>query len=177
MITALTIIALLSAVTFAGCGSDGEENDKPTYITGDEVDDDTGTGGEDTDVTDDNSKNLVIPVTELTTSAKFFGITVDNTYMEIIAFKSGAAYRTAFNTCQVCYGSRKAYYKQSGSYLVCQNCTSKFALSKVGLAIGSDTCSPYPILETDRILDGDNIIISYDFLVKAKNLFKIWKVS
>lgn len=181
MLTILTLVMLLSLIPFTGCNTNESDSDTPSYVTGDEVDGDTGSSddiGSDEDTGEvNNSKNLVISVSDLTTSAKFFGITVDGTYMEVIAFKSGSSYRTAFNTCQVCYGSRRAYYKQSGSYLVCQNCGNKFALSNVGLKTGSYTCSPYPILDTDRTIDGDNIIITYDFLVKAKNMFKNWKVT
>ena len=175
MLTILTLVMLLSIFPFTGCNTDESQSDALTYVTGDVIEDDTGSG-EDIDEAD-KSKNLVIPLSALTTDAQFFGITVDETYMEVIAFKYGTSYRTAFNTCQVCYGSRTAYYRQSGSYLVCQFCGSKFLLSNAGLKISSYTCCPYPILDTDRTTDDENIIITYDFLVKSKNMFKTWKVT
>ncbi|MGN0806125.1 MAG: Fe-S-containing protein [Candidatus Coproplasma sp.] len=180
MLTFLTFITLLSLTAFTGCNTN-EEYDEPTYVTGDVIADVTGsdedTGSEEDADELDNSKNLVISLSALTTDAQFFGIIVDETYMEVIAFKYGTSYRTAFNTCQVCYGSRKAYYIQSGSNLVCQNCGNRFALSNVGLKSSSYTCSPYPILDTDRTTDDENIIITYNFLVKSKNMFKNWKVT
>lgn len=171
LILSITVIVL----PVFGC-ADGNENvsDEPEYITGDEITDaEDGTDGDG----DTSVKDLVIPLSDITTNAGFFGITVDGTYMEVIALKYGSSYRTSFNTCRVCYGMRTAYYKQSGSYLVCQYCGSKFALSKVGVNSAGYSCSPYPVLSSDRTLTEDSIIIPYSFLVSSKNLFKTWKVS
>ena len=172
----MTFITVFGVATFAGCGKDDKETSAPPGpITGDEVTEDPDTEDKTEDGQDHD--DLVIPISSLTTDAKFFGVTVGGTYMEVIAYKYASTYRTAFNTCQVCYGSRTAYFKQSGNYLVCQNCKNKFALSDVGLQTSMYTCSPYPILESDRTVDGDNIIISYEFLVQTRNLFKTWKVT
>lgn len=173
-------------LSVSGCSDNEEQSERQSsdWVTGDDVEssDSSVTNGlensDDTEQdTDGKTNDLIIPLSSLTTNAQFFGITVEGTYLEVIAFRSGASYRTAFNTCQVCYGSRKAYYKQSGSYLVCQNCGNKFALSKVGITVSAYTCNPYPILEGDRTVTDDSIIISYEFLVESKNLFKTWKVS
>lgn len=121
------------------------------------------------------TSDLVIPLSDITTTAKFYGVTIDGTYMEIIAVKYDDSYRTAFNTCQVCYGSSKAYFKQSGSYLVCQNCGNRFAMAQVGVQSGG--CNPYPIFETDRSQTSDSLVIPYSFLVNCKSIFANWKTS
>lgn len=173
-------------LSVSGCSDNKKQNESQSsgLVTGDAVesgDSSVSNGSENSHDTeqdaDEKTNDLVIPVSSLTTNAQFFGIVVDGTYLEVIAFRSGSSYRTAFNTCQVCYGSSRAYYKQSGSYLVCQNCGNKFALSKVGITASAYTCNPYPILEGDRTVTDDSIIISYEFLVESKNLFKTWKVS
>lgn len=180
LILSITVIVLPVFSVLGGC-SDGNESvsDEPDYITGDEIggDETTDTEGGTDGGGDTSVKDLVISLSDVTTNANFFGVTVDGVYMEVIALKYGSSYRTSFNTCRVCYGMRTAYYKQSGSYLVCQYCGSKFALSKVGVNSAGYSCSPYPILSSDRTLTEDSIIIPYSFLVSSKNLFKTWKVT
>lgn len=158
-------LALIFCTAFAlsGCSDDSSN---PSHITGDEVED--GDGGQ---------SDLEIKLADLTESVQFFGINVDGTYMEVMAFISGSSYRTAFNTCQSCYGSRNAYYVQSGNYLVCQNCGSRFSLSKVGVTAPSNACNPYPITGTNRTVTEDSIVITYEYLSKCKNLFRTWKVT
>lgn len=192
----LAVLAALTMVLFtafaSGCTDGGDDGEFASQagnglLTGDEVDgsqteenngttDSVDPSTDSTTDTEDLSKALIIPISSLTTSARFFGTYVDGTYMEVIAFKSGSSYRTAFNTCQVCYStSRRAYYVQSGSNLVCQECGSKFALSQVGVNRTSKTCSPYTILSSERMDTNDSLIIPYSYLVSAKNLFKTWK--
>lgn len=160
-------IAFLCALTFAGCSeSDGAVIGNYVVDGGEE----SGTAEE--DGSDAEESGLKIAKAELTSSAQFFGITVNGTYMEVIALVYNSAYRTAFNTCQVCYGSSKAYYKQSGSYLVCQNCGSKTALSKVGTS--STSCNPYPILEIKRADTDEYVVIPDSYLISQVKLFRNW---
>ena len=182
-------LALLFLTVFAsGCAAKNDkehESETTKRLVGDVVGTPEETDGENlpegetgNDASkDDLSKSLVIPIAELSEDAKFYEITVDGIYMEIIAFKVGNEFRTAFNTCQVCYGSPRAYYVQQGSELVCMNCGNRFALSNVGIKTNSVTCSPYPILAGDRKNVNDSMIIPYDFLVKAKAMFRTWKVA
>ena len=123
------------------------------------------------------TNDLVIPLSELTTNAGFFGIVVDGTYIEVIAFRVGTDdYRTVFNTCQVCYSSGRGYYTQSGSNLRCANCGNTYALSRVGLATSvTGGCSPYPIFNSQRTVTDDAIILSYDFLLGCRNIFRSWR--
>lgn len=119
---------------------------------------------------------LTIDLKELTTSARFYSVEVDGTTMEVIALlDSSGEVRTAFNTCQVCYGSSRAYYVQSGDYLVCQNCGNRFSMDQVGIQSGG--CNPWPILESDRTLTDDTLSISYETLAAAKALFATWKTD
>ena len=53
---------------------------------------------------------LVIPLSQISGTAAFFPVEVDGTAMEVIAVRDSAGkVRTAFNTCQICYGSGRGY--------------------------------------------------------------------
>jgi uncharacterized membrane protein len=121
-------------------------------------------------------KDLVIPVAEITANATFYPVDIDGTRLEVIAVKApDGTIRTAFNTCQVCYGSGRGFYKQSGTVLVCQNCGNRFRMSQVEVRSGG--CNPVPIFAQNKTVDATNITISKDFLVQAKSIFARWKRS
>lgn len=127
------------------------------------------------DSSDNSGNDIVINKSEITGTVKFIPTKVGRTSMEIIAVKaSDDTIRTAFNTCQVCNGSAKAYYKQDGEMIVCQNCGNRFSTDLVGFERGG--CNPIPILKEDKTDNGDTITISQEFLAKNKGLFTYnWK--
>jgi uncharacterized membrane protein len=95
--------------------------------------------------------------------------------MEVMAVQaSDGTIRTAFNTCQVCNGSPRAYFKQEGKSVVCQNCGNVFSLDMIEVQRGG--CNPVPIKKDDKVEDGDTITISGEFLEQYKDLFPSnWK--
>lgn len=118
--------------------------------------------------------DLVIPLSEVSDKANFYSYDADGTKLEVIAVKaSDGSIRTAFNTCQVCYGSGKGYYEQEGDELVCQNCGNRFSADDVEVTKGG--CNPVPIQEADKTVDDSNITISKAYLTSAKELFANWK--
>ena len=118
--------------------------------------------------------DLVIPVSELSETIRIYPVTVDGLEMEVLAAKdSDGTVRTAFNTCQVCNGSRKAYFAEEGDHVVCQNCGNSFGREDVGVLSGG--CNPYPIFAGDRQDSEDSVRISYDYLSSASGLFERWK--
>lgn len=118
--------------------------------------------------------DLVIPVSELSETIRIYPVTVDGLQMEVLAAKdSDGTVRTAFNTCQVCNGSRKAYFAEEGDHVVCQNCGNSFGREDVGGLSGG--CNPYPIFAEDRQDSEDSVRISYDYLSSASGLFERWK--
>lgn len=119
-------------------------------------------------------ESLTIPVSEVTEEASFFPIEVDGTQMEVIAVRDGdGVVRTAFNTCQICYGSGRGYYVQQGDAFICQNCGNRFTVDQVEVESGG--CNPWPIFEEDKIVTDESIEISYDFLLASKEIFSNWK--
>lgn len=127
-------------------------------------------------VTIASGESLVIPTADITADASFYPVEVDGINMEVIAVKdSEGNIRTAFNTCQICYGSGRGYYVQSGNYLVCQNCGNRFSMDQVEIESGG--CNPWPIFDKNKTVTADEISISYDFLVESQGIFANWKIN
>ncbi|MGC4019057.1 MAG: DUF2318 domain-containing protein [Muricomes sp.] len=120
--------------------------------------------------------SLEIPVSELSSTVKFYPVKADGVNMEVLAVKdSEGKIRTAFNTCQVCYGSGRGYYKQSGDKLVCQNCGNQFTVNQVEVQSGG--CNPWPIFDENKTVTDETVSISYDYLKEATQIFANWKTD
>ncbi len=118
--------------------------------------------------------DIVIPVSEISETAKFYPAKIDDIELEAMAVKApDGSIRTAFNTCQVCYTSGRGYYVQEGDVLVCQNCGNRFAMDDVEVTRGG--CNPVPISEEYKTVSDDSITISKDFLAEATIIFQKWK--
>lgn len=121
-------------------------------------------------------ENLVIPISEVTETAKFYSVNINGTEMEVIAVKDSTGnIRTAFNTCQICYDSGRGYYKQDGNSLICQNCGNRFTVNQIEVETGG--CNPYPIFDKNKTITEDSITISYEFLEQSRKIFSNWKTS
>ncbi|MDR1410377.1 MAG: DUF2318 domain-containing protein [Oscillospiraceae bacterium] len=121
-------------------------------------------------------ESLVIPVGEISGTAKFYPIIVAGTKMEVLAVKApDGTIRTAFNTCEVCYDSGRGYYKQQGDVLICQNCGNRFKTSQVEVA--ANGCNPYPIFAANKTVTNETITISYQFLSESTKVFANWNKS
>jgi predicted small secreted protein len=113
---------------------------------------------------------LAIPVGEITGEVKYYNANVDDVPVEVLAVKAqDGTIRTAYNTCQVCNGSPKAYFVQKDDVLECQNCGNQFPMERVGIIAGG--CNPVPIMEEERSVTADSITIPYETLTEAKILF------
>ncbi len=117
---------------------------------------------------------IVINKKDITTKAKFYPYALNGKNMEVFAVRaSDGTIRTALNTCQVCYGSGRGYYRQEGSVFVCQNCGNRFSLDQIEKIKGG--CNPIPILGKDKTDSGDSIGISKDYLASVMPYFARWK--
>ncbi len=114
--------------------------------------------------------NVVIDTTNISKIATFYTYTIDDVEIEFFAVKaSDGTIRMAFNTCQVCSPSPKAYFKQSGTNFICQNCKNSFATDNIGVEKGG--CNPIPITEDDRVDSENTITITKDFIESYKDSF------
>lgn len=117
--------------------------------------------------------DIIITLQDITETATFYPASINGTELEVIAVKApDGTIRTAFNTCQVCYGSGRGYYEQEGDQLVCQNCGNQFGMGDVEVARGG--CNPVPISNEYKKEDDKTITISKDFLTKATVIFENW---
>jgi uncharacterized membrane protein len=79
---------------------------------------------------------------------------------------SDGVVRAAFDACDVCWESGKGY-KQSGDFMICQNCGRRFQSAKVNAVTGG--CNPSALTRT--IKDG-KVFISFQALNEGARLFK-----
>lgn len=119
----------------------------------------------------DEDGNAIINQDEITSKATFFIYTLnENTKIRLFAVKSSdGVIRTAFNTCQVCNPSPKAYFEQEGNNFICQNCGNSFPANKIGIEKGG--CNPIPITNDEKTVEGNKIIIKKEFIEQYKDNF------
>jgi uncharacterized membrane protein len=121
-------------------------------------------------------QDLVIRMGDITENAVFYPVDIEGTRLEVLAVRApDGTVRTAFNTCQVCYGSGRGFYKQQGAVLVCQNCGNRFRMNQVEVRSGG--CNPVPIFPQQKTVTDTSITISQEFLRQAKQIFARWKRS
>ena len=90
--------------------------------------------------------------------------------MELVAVKdSNDNIDIAFNTCQVCNGSPKAYFVWKNNKLICENCGNTFSLKTIGQS--SEGCNPMAISDSEVTKIDNGIQISKAFLSENENLF------
>lgn len=157
---AVVLVAAVAVTAFMKTGDSGEKGAGGSASAGSQT---ISEGG-----------SLVIPVSEVSTTARFYPVEVDGTEMEIIAVEdSEGNIRTAFNTCQICYSSGRGYYVQDGDALVCQNCKNRFTVDQVEIESGG--CNPWPIFPENKTVTDEFISISYEYLHEATRIFANWK--
>ena len=119
----------------------------------------------------DESGYLSIDIDDLSDEVSYYNYEVNGTAVLLMALKDkdGSAH-IAFNTCQSCSPSPKAYYLQSGDKLICQNCKFEFTAEQVGLTHGG--CNPWPV---DGIEFTDNrIMIPVTSIESMASVFENW---
>jgi uncharacterized membrane protein len=181
LVPALLVVCM--AGMLAGCGGDQPSADAQSGNTASEANE---TGASDPSTTAADQANhapatpegqpIVIPISELSDQARFYPTTVDGLAVEVLAVQApDGSYRTALNTCQVCYDSGYGYYIQDGDVLVCQNCGNQFPMAAVEIESGG--CNPVPIFDELKEVTGDSITIPVATLQAAAPYFADWKRS
>ena len=115
--------------------------------------------------------NVTIPTKEITKTARYFNYDADGITIQLVALRdNNDGVHIAYNTCQSCSPSPKAYYQQSGDVLECANCGFTFKPEQVGITAGG--CNPSPI---DGVCVGDEeITIPVSSLDAMKSSFTGW---
>ena len=118
--------------------------------------------------------DVTIVVADVSEAAVYFEYDADGTTVQLFAvLASDGTVRLAFNTCQVCAGSTKAYFVQEGDEFVCQNCKNSFDVDEVG--VEASGCNPIPITSDDYTQADGVIAISASFLEQYAGSFTRWK--
>ena len=120
--------------------------------------------------TETTQTTINIPVTELSTNAKFFEEEIDGVNVQFFSVKDEQGnIKTAMNACDVCYNSKKGY-TQDGDYMICNNCGNRYHISGLGTENKrGGGCWP-SYLESEVI--EDELVIQTQNLAKAKYQFR-----
>ena len=100
--------------------------------------------------------DVAIPVSEVTTDAKFYtygssGVTV----RFFLAKGSDDRIHAAADACDFCYAQKKGY-KQAGDQMQCNNCGQQFSINSVGTSNTAGGCWPSYL---HMRIDGDSVLI------------------
>lgn len=110
--------------------------------------------------------DVIIPLSEISDQAKFYE------YKRIKYFvlkASDGSVKTAFDACDVCYGSKKGY-SQQGNVMVCNNCGNRYPISGLGTKnLRGGGCWPGYLPSK---VEGDNLVIKVSDIEKGKYRFK-----
>ena len=171
MIIAIVIVIGIIGIILFGKNNDNKTNSNNTLSTQKSNTKSTqSTENKTINLEADESGNIVIDTTNIGSKATFYNYNADGTIIRLFAVKaSDGTIRMAFNTCQVCNPSPKAYFVQNGKNFICQNCKNSFATDNIGKERGG--CNPIPIT-TDERIDGENTItITKQFIESYKENF------
>ena len=171
MIIAIVIVIGIIGIILFGKNNDNKTNSNNTLSTQKSNTKSTqSTENKTINLEVDESGNIVIDTTNIGSKATFYNYNADETTIRLFAVKaSDGTIRMAFNTCQVCNPSPKAYFVQNGKNFICQNCKNSFATDNIGKERGG--CNPIPIT-TDERIDGENTItITKQFIESYKENF------
>lgn len=171
MIIAIIIVVGIIGIILFGKNNDNKTNSNNTLSTQKSNTKSTqSTENKTINLEADESGNIIIDTTNIGSKATFYNYNADGTAIRLFAVKaSDGTIRMAFNTCQVCNPSPKAYFVQNGKNFICQNCKNSFATDNIGKERGG--CNPIPIT-TDERIDGENTItITKQFIESYKENF------
>ena len=113
-----------------------------------------------------------IPTEGIGQAVSLFNIDVEGTTVQVLALRDGyGKLHVAFNTCQSCTPSPKAYYTQIAGILQCTACGFTFKADEVGTATGG--CNPWPI--PGMTVTADEIVIPYASVAELKDAFARWE--
>lgn len=114
---------------------------------------------------------LVIDTTNITSNVTFVNYNSDGVIIQFIVVRgTDGEVRIAFNTCQACSPSPRAYFVQEGEYLKCENCASLFHIDKIG--VEKDGCNPIVVEEKEMI--DNKIIIKTKYADMFREKFVNW---
>lgn len=147
-------MAIFSIFILYGCDKQEEVEKKNNIITVNPVD-----------------GKLVIDTTNITSDVTFVNYDSNGVIIQFIVVRgTDGEVRIAFNTCQACNPSPRAYFVQEEEYLKCENCASLFHIDKIG--VEKDGCNP--IVVEEKKVSENEIIITTDYADTLRDKFVNW---
>jgi uncharacterized membrane protein len=111
---------------------------------------------------------VVIPLADITTSAKFYSYSSSGTNVKFFALiGSDGDVHTAFDACDVCFDAKKGYY-QDGNQMVCRNCGQRFTTNQIGTSNQGGGCWPGYL---DRTVEGGYVKIKISDINSGRYYF------
>ncbi|MBQ9406580.1 MAG: DUF2318 domain-containing protein [Desulfovibrio sp.] len=121
----------------------------------------------------DDQGNLTIHTSNVTAEPVFIPLQSKGTRMELLALRAkDGTVRVAFNTCQACSGSPRAWFGVEKGGVVCQNCGNFFPAEQVGAS--AHGCNPLAVPGVQPTATGD-ITIPAAVLAAHASAFRNWK--
>lgn len=108
---------------------------------------------------------VLIPVSSITTSAKFSTVDIGGTAVRFFGIKGAdGQVHVAADACDVCYANHKGY-RQSGDGMQCNNCGQTFKINSIGTKNVAGGC--WPSYLPMKIEGGKAVIQKSDLAGKA----------
>jgi len=112
-----------------------------------------------------SDKTIKISLSEISENANFYEF--EGIRYFIVKSKERDV-KTAFDACDVCYGSKKGY-RQEGENMICNNCGNKYSISGLGTEnLKGGGCWPGYLPSK---IEGDYIVIKKSDLEKGRYRF------
>ena len=156
----LSVILVVFFLSFfmTGCGGEPKGDTSPTDPVFVEI-------------TQNSEGNVTILAEEVTQNARFYNYDAEGVMVQLVTLRDKAGeMHIAFNTCQSCSPSPKAYYSQDGEVLMCNNCGFTFEPEQVGITHGG--CNPWPVEGVS--VGTDEITVPADSLDDMRDVFSTW---
>ena len=118
-----------------------------------------------------NSDDVItISLSEISETVKWYEYNSNGIKIKYFAVKAkDGTIKTAFDACDVCYGSKKGY-RQEGDVMVCNNCGNRYPISGLGTEnLRGGGCWPGYLPSK---IEEDNLIIKISDLKKGAYRFK-----
>lgn len=115
------------------------------------------------------TNQVVIPVSDVSTNAKFYTYDSGGTTVRFFAAKGGdGQIHVATDACDVCYSNHKGYH-QSGASMQCNNCGKVFGIDNIGTKNTSGGCWPSYL---PGKVDGGNVVVNKSDLDGKAYMFR-----
>ncbi len=113
----------------------------------------------------------MLDTTNITSDVTFVNYDSNGVIIQFIVVRdTDGEVKIAFNTCQACNPSPRAYFVQEGEYLKCENYASLFHIDKIG--VEKDGCNP--IVVEEKEVSENEIIITTDYADTLRDKFVNW---